>query len=92
MSLLLVQVLYTVDLAGRLLLGFHPIGGSEYMFDPTIPLGIRLLSLFHVVTPPLLAWALAQLGYDGRDGRCVPLPAVAGRRPRTTGNSRAWRA
>lgn len=37
------------------------------MFDAVnYPLGIRLLSLFHVVTPPLLIWALWQLGYDRR--------------------------
>jgi len=28
------------------------------MFDPHVPLSIRLLSLFHVVTPPLLLWAV----------------------------------
>ncbi len=36
------------------------------MFDPKIAQGIRLLSLFHVVTPPLLLWAIWRLGYDGR--------------------------
>lgn len=34
------------------------------MFDPKIPLVVRLLSLFHVVTPPLLLWAIWRLGYD----------------------------
>jgi hypothetical protein len=27
---------------------------------------VRLLSLFHVVTPPLLLWAVWRLGYDPR--------------------------
>jgi len=36
------------------------------MFDPHIALSIRLLSLFHLVTPPLLLWAIWHLGYDGR--------------------------
>jgi hypothetical protein len=64
--LLLFQTLYTIDLAGALLTGHHPFGGTEYMFDRGIPLPVRLLSLFHVVTPPLLLWAIRRLGYDRR--------------------------
>jgi hypothetical protein len=65
-GLLLFQTLFTIDLACALLSGRHPIGGTEFMFDPHIPLPIRLLSLFHVVTPPLLLWAIRHLGYDPR--------------------------
>ena len=65
-SLLIVQSAWTVDLAGRLLLGVHPIGGSEYLFDEAIPLVVRLLSLFHGVTPFLMIWAIRKLGYDRR--------------------------
>ncbi|MFZ0770434.1 MAG: hypothetical protein WCA49_04230 [Candidatus Sulfotelmatobacter sp.] len=65
-GLLLFQTLFTLDLAGALASGRHWIGGTEYMFDPHIPLPIRLLSLFHVVTPPLLLWAIWRLGYDPR--------------------------
>jgi len=65
-GLLLFQTLFTVDLASALLSGHHLIGGTEYMFDPHIWLPIRLLSLFHVVTPPLLLWAIWRLGYDAR--------------------------
>jgi hypothetical protein len=65
-SLLLFQTLYTVDLAGTLVTGHHWIGGTEFMFDPHVPLWIRLLSLFHVVVPPLLLWAIWRLGYDRR--------------------------
>jgi hypothetical protein len=65
-GLLLFQTVFAVDLAGALLTGRHIIGGSEYMFDPHVPLLIRLLSLFHVVTPPLLLWAIWRLGYDRR--------------------------
>jgi len=65
-GVLLFQILYTLDLAGALLTSHHLIGGTEYMFDPHLSLGIRLLSLFHVVTPPLLLWAIWRLGYDGR--------------------------
>ncbi len=68
-SVLLVQVLYTVDLVVRALAGFHPIGGTGYMFNDdgsNIPIGMRLLSLFHVATPPLLVWGVWKLGYDRR--------------------------
>src|SRR5579864_6068883 len=65
-GLLLFQIAYAIDLAGALLTGRHIIGGTEYMFDPAVPLLVRLLSLFHVVTPPLLLWAIWRLGYDAR--------------------------
>lgn len=65
-GLLLFQSLYTIDLAGALLTGHHGIGGTEYMFDPGLQLGIRLLSLFHVAMPPLLLWAIWRMGYDSR--------------------------
>ncbi|HEX3355324.1 MAG TPA: hypothetical protein VHS34_21060 [Terriglobales bacterium] len=65
-GLLLFQSLYTIDLLGAVLTGKHPIGGTEYMFDPGVPLFVRLLSLFHLVTPPLLLWAIWRLGYDKR--------------------------
>jgi hypothetical protein len=65
-GLLLFQTIYTVDFAGALLTAHHIVGGTEYMFDPALPLTIRLLSLFHVVTPPLLLWAIWRLGYDRR--------------------------
>ncbi|HXZ40092.1 MAG TPA: hypothetical protein VEG68_05080 [Terriglobales bacterium] len=65
-GLLLFQTLYTVDLIGAVLSGRHIIGGTEYMFDAHVPLFIRLLSLFHVVMPPLLLWGIWRLGYDRR--------------------------
>src|SRR5882672_1210910 len=60
-SVLLIQMLYTIDLITRAVLGFHPIGGTGYMFNDdgsNIPIGLRLLSLFHVATPPALLWSL----------------------------------
>ena len=65
-GLLLFQSLYTIDLLGAVLSNRHFIGGTEYMFDSGLPLYLRLLSLFHVVTPPLLLWAIWRLGYDKR--------------------------
>src|SRR5207248_7811061 len=65
-GVLLFQALYVVDLLSTLLTRHHLIGGTEYMFDPQLSLAIRLLSLFHIVTPPLLLWAIWRLGYDRR--------------------------
>jgi hypothetical protein len=45
------------------------------MFDPNLSLFIRLLSLFHVATPPLLLWAIRRLGYDRRGWLCQTLTA-----------------
>jgi hypothetical protein len=74
-GLLFFQTLYIVDLAGALLAGKHVIGGTEYLFDPNVPLFIRLLSLFHVVMPPLLLWAIWRLGYDRRGWKYATLEA-----------------
>src|SRR6266550_3614644 len=65
-GLLLFQTLFAADLLGAFLTGKHWIGGTEFMFDAHLPLFLRLLSLFHVVTPPLLLWAIWRLGYDKR--------------------------
>src|SRR5215831_8056523 len=65
-SLLVFQTIFILDLAGAWLSGHHPIGGTEFMFDPHLPLYVRMLSLFHVVTPPLLLWAIWKLGYERR--------------------------
>lgn len=65
-GLLLFQTLYTVDLLSALLIHIHPIGGTEYMFDPHLSPAIRLMSLFHIVTPPMLLWAVKTIGYDDR--------------------------
>lgn len=65
-GVLFVQILWCGDYFGKLLLGFHPIGGTEYMFDEAKPLYLRLFSLFHVAMPPLLLWAVKRLGYDRR--------------------------
>jgi|SRR5215831_4064652 len=65
-GLLWFQSLYAIDLVLAVLTARHFIGGTEYMFDPHLSIVMRLLSLFHVVTPPLLLWALWRLGYDRR--------------------------
>ena len=66
LSVVLLELTWNVDFFGRLLTGKELIGLSKYMFDATIPLGVRGLSLFHIVLPPLLLWMVHRLGYDGR--------------------------
>ncbi len=39
---------WDMDFSWRLFSGKHLVGGTEYMWDPRFPLGVRLLSLFHV--------------------------------------------
>ncbi|MGB8800445.1 MAG: hypothetical protein WCC97_07150 [Candidatus Acidiferrales bacterium] len=65
-SSVLIDIVWTLDVAARLVFGRHLIGGTEYLFDATTPLWARLLSLFHVVLPIILLWSLARLGYDRR--------------------------
>ncbi len=65
-GLLAFQTLYAIDLIGAFLFLRHAFGGTEYMFDPRIPLLVRLLGLYHLVVPPLLLWAVYRLGYDTR--------------------------
>ncbi len=78
-SSLVIDILWALDVAAWLLFRRHFIGGTEYLFDPTCPLWIRLLSLFHVIMPVILIWSLSQLGYDRRGFRlqtAIALPVV----------------
>jgi hypothetical protein len=65
-SALLVDLTWTLDAALALVAKHHLIGGTEYMFDSRVALWIRLLSLFHIVLPLLLLYALCRMGYDRR--------------------------
>jgi hypothetical protein len=63
---LLVSTLWTLDVLSRLLTGANLIGGTEYMWDATIPLFIRLLSCFHAALPLVALAAVRRTGYDRR--------------------------
>jgi hypothetical protein len=65
-SVLLFELVWTVDFLARLISGVHLTKISRYMFDPKLPLFVRGLSLFHVWLPPLLLWMVYRLGYDHR--------------------------
>ena len=63
---LAVNVVWCSDVAWRLLTGAHLLGGTEFMFDAQYPVALRMMSLFHVFSPPVLIWALRHTGYDPR--------------------------
>lgn len=65
-GLLLAELLWMLDVAGRLLVGVHVIGGTEYLWDARFPLWLRLMTLYHLALPVVWLWALARLGYDRR--------------------------
>ncbi|MBV9341600.1 MAG: hypothetical protein JO159_12005 [Acidobacteria bacterium] len=74
-GLLVFQTLYASDLVAALLFGAHTTGGTEYMFDPRIPLAVRAFGLYHLVVPILLLWAVRRLGYDPRAWKCQVVTA-----------------
>ena len=57
-------VLWCLDVGWRLVTGHHLVGGTEYMWDASYPLGVRLQSGFHIALPLVLLWATRKLGYD----------------------------
>ena len=65
-SLLLADVIYVIDFFGRIATGQHVVGASIHFFSADVPLLQRGLSLFHLVMPFLLTWALLRFGYDRR--------------------------
>jgi hypothetical protein len=65
-GVLFIQVVWAIDFFGRLLLGSHPVGGTEYMFDVQTPIMARAFSLFHLWSVPLLIWLVRRIGYDAR--------------------------
>ena len=74
-GLLVFQTLYALDLIGAVSFGHHIIGGTEYMFDTTVSLWVRLFGLYHLIVPPLLLWAVCRLGFDDRAWKIQTLTA-----------------
>lgn len=82
-SSVVIDILWTLDVAAWLLFRRHFIGGTEYLFDATVPLGVRLLSLFHIVMPFILLWSLSRLRYNRRGfalQAAIALPVVVASR------------
>lgn len=70
---LIIGLAWTVDLLAALTIGVHPFAATAYMFDPGLPLALRLTSLFHVVVPLMLLFAVARLGHERRGWRLQTL-------------------
>jgi len=62
-GVLLPELLWNGAFFVRLLTGKRLFGLTDYMFDPTKPLYLRTISLFHVFLPLLLLWMVVRLGY-----------------------------
>lgn len=65
-SVLALEIAWNADFFCRWLTRKSMFGLSSYMFDTTIQLPVRALSLFHIGLPPLLVWMVYRLGYDER--------------------------
>ena len=67
-GVLLPEIAWTIDFFLRFTAGHDVIGlnATGYMFESRYTLLIKLLSLFHVVLPPLMLWLIYRLGYDAR--------------------------
>jgi hypothetical protein len=64
-AILLPQTVWVIDFVVRLF-GGRLLGMTDYMFNPGLPLFVRLLSSFHGWLPFLLLWMVWRLGYDRR--------------------------
>lgn len=58
-----ISAAWLLDFSWRLLLGHHLFGATAYMFEAKYPLFTRMLSLYHVAWPILLAYCLSVVGY-----------------------------
>jgi hypothetical protein len=65
-SSIVIDTVWLVDIATKLIFNRHLIGGTDYFFDTNYPLWVRLMSCFHVVMPFVLIAALRRTGYDRR--------------------------
>ena len=65
-SVLAIGMVWSIDVGVAYFAGFHPLGATQYMFNPDIPLHVRLLSLFHGFVWPIVAFAVLRVGYDPR--------------------------
>lgn len=59
-------IFWSLDAAWRVVFHHNLMGGTEYLWDATKPLWVRLLSLFHIALPILLIALCARIGYDRR--------------------------
>lgn len=63
---LITGIFWFSDVGWKLATGRYLVGGTEYMWDASYPLWVRLLSTFHIGLPLVLLWTLRRVGYDKR--------------------------
>ncbi len=73
-AVVLLELGWVLDfLLSMLVWGWAPLGIVHYMFNPEIPLFVRLLSLYHLPLPFVLIWLVWRLGYDPRAWRYMAI-------------------
>lgn len=65
-SVLVFDSFWSLEFFLNLLFGTNITGLTTFMFDSSLPLLLRGLSLFHVFLPMVLLWLVYRLGYDSR--------------------------
>ncbi|MFW5973620.1 MAG: hypothetical protein ACOCTG_06475, partial [Bacteroidota bacterium] len=65
-AVLIPEMGWNLDFWFQMLTGRELFGFVAYMFDPSYPLWLRALSLFHVPLPFMLLWLVRRCGYDRR--------------------------
>jgi hypothetical protein len=65
-SSLIVDLMWTLDAGWAWAFHRHIFGGTEYLFDTSHALWVRLLSLYHVAIVAVFLWALRRIGYNRR--------------------------
>ena len=65
-SVVLLELLWSVEFFIGLIIGKQILGLAEYMFKSDKPLWLRGLSLFHLPLPLILLWQVRCFGYDTR--------------------------
>ena len=63
-AVLFPEIAWNISYFTRLISGKNIFSLTDYMFDNSRPLYLRLLSLFHVVIPILIVWMIYELGFD----------------------------
>lgn len=66
LAVLLTDMVWSFDVLGWALTGSFPLGFAAYMANDQLPLGARVLSLYHLVMPVMLVLGVRRLGYDRR--------------------------
>ena len=60
---LVLETFWMLSFALVLFFNIHFTDIADYMFDSSLPLWLRSISLFHIALPPLFIWLILRLGY-----------------------------